>query len=49
MPDMAIKIWDDIAERNTKALEELLAMTPEERSALTCVAEDIPSPFKNCT
>ena len=43
------RVWDEIAERNTAALEQLVAMTTEQRAALTCVVEDIPNPFKNCT
>lgn len=39
------RIFNEIAERNTAALEELMAMTPEQRANLKCTVTDIPNPF----
>lgn len=34
------KKFDEMADNNMKAIEQLMAMTPEERSKLKCVAEE---------
>lgn len=47
MSDTNRRIFNEIAERNTAALEELAAMTPEQRANLKCTVTDIPNPFFN--
>lgn len=39
MSEECMRIWDDIAERNTRAMYELAEMTKEQRKNLKCTVE----------
>lgn len=48
LPDDVSSIWDDIADRNSAALDELMALSCDDNRSLVCTVHEIRNPFANC-